>query len=130
MSDRQPESRPKTTRFRTIPPVVLPQGAEFSGLVVLPESARIDGQVTGDVIASGLVWIGKTARVVARIEAEAVVIEGSVEGSIEARDRVDLFATARVLGEIQTRRLTLADGSFLRGRCRAGAGGADPPGSS
>ena len=127
MSDRHPESKPKTPRFRTIPPVVLPQGAEFSGLVVLPESARIDGRVSGDVIASGLVWIGKTARVVARIEAEAVVVEGSVEGAIEARDRVDLFATARVRGEIQTPRLTLADGSLLRGRCRAGPSGADPP---
>ncbi len=127
MSDREPESTPKTRRFRTIPPAVLSQGAEFSGLVVLPESARIDGRVSGDVIASDLVWIGKTARVVARIEAEAVVVEGSVEGAIEARERVDLFATARVRGEIQTPRLTLADGSFLRGRCRAGGGGADPP---
>ncbi len=130
MSDRQPESKPKTPRFRTIPPAVLPPGTEFSGLVVLPESARIDGRVTGEVIASGLLWIGKTARVVARIEAEMVVVEGSVEGAIEARDRVDLFSTARLQGEIQTPLLTLADGSFLRGRCRAGAGGAHPPESS
>ncbi len=113
------ETGAKARRFRTLPPTVLSEGAQFSGLVVLPEPARIDGFVTGEVIGEKLVWIGRSARVVARIEAEEVVVEGQVEGAIRARDRVDVTSTARVEGDIQTPRLTLADGSCLRGRCRA-----------
>ncbi len=120
------ETGTKARRFRTLPPTVLSEGAQFSGLVVLPESARIDGFVTGEVIGAKLVWIGKSARVVARIEAEEVVVEGRVKGAIRARDRVDVTSTARVEGDIQTPRLILADGSCLRGRCRAGDAAAPP----
>ena len=120
------ETGTKERRFRTLPPTVLSEGAQFSGLVVLPESARIDGFVTGEVIGAKLVWIGRNARVVARIEAEEVVVEGRVEGAIRARDRVDVTSTARVEGDIETPRLILADGSCLRGRCRAGDAAAPP----
>ena len=107
-------------RLQPPPPVILRRDAEFSGIVVLPRPARIDGRVSGSVLASGLVWFGETARVQARIEAEEVVVAGEVEGSVSARKRVDLLATARVHGDLHTPRLTVADGSFLEGRCRAG----------
>ncbi len=107
-------------RRQQAPPLILSGNAEFSGIVVLPRPARIDGRVSGTVLASGLVWFGETARVQARIEAEEVVVAGEVEGPIAARKRVDLLATARVHGDLHTPRLTLADGSVLEGRCRAG----------
>lgn len=105
---------------RQPPPLILRRDAEFSGIVVLPRPARIDGRVSGSVLASGLVWFGETARVQARIEAEEVVVAGEVEGPVAARKRVDLLATARMHGDLHTPRLTVADGSFLEGRCRAG----------
>jgi cytoskeletal protein CcmA (bactofilin family) len=108
------------TAPRRQPPPILRRDAEFSGIVVLPRPARIDGRVSGTGLASGLVWLGETARVEARIEAEEVVVAGEVKGSVTARKRMDLLATARVHGDLQTPQLTLADGSFLEGRCRAG----------
>lgn len=112
MADTAPRRQP--------PPLILRRDAEFSGIVVLPRPARIEGRVSGSVLASGLVWFGETARVQARIEAEEVVVAGEVEGTIAARKRVDLLATARMHGDLRTPRLTVADGSFLEGRCRAG----------
>ena len=109
-----------TAPRRQLPPPILRRDAEFSGIVVLPRPARIDGRVSGTVLASGLVWFGETARVQARIEAEEVVVAGEVEGPVAARKRVDLLATARMHGDLHTPRLTVADGSFLEGRCRAG----------
>ena len=109
-----------TTPRRQPPPLILRRDAEFSGIVVLPRAARIDGRVSGTVLASGLVWFGETARVQARIEAEEVVVAGEVEGSVTARKRMDLLATARMHGDLQTPQLTLAEGALLEGRCRAG----------
>jgi cytoskeletal protein CcmA (bactofilin family) len=102
------------------PPPVVARDAEFSGLVLLPRPARIDGRVDGAVIASDLVWIGETARVRARIEAEEVVVAGEVDGPVTARRRAELLPTARVRGDLETARLTLAEGSRLEGMCRAG----------
>ena len=112
MADTAPRRQP--------PPLILRRDAEFSGIVVLPRAARIDGRVSGTVLASGLVWLGETARVQARIEAEEVVVEGEVEGPVAARKRVELLATARLHGDLVTPRLTLAEGAFLEGCCRAG----------
>jgi cytoskeletal protein CcmA (bactofilin family) len=112
MTDTAPRRQP--------PPLILRRDAEFSGIVVLPRAARIDGRVSGSVLAAGCVWLGETARVQARIEAEEVVVAGEVEGPVVARKRVDLLATARLQGDLVTPRLTLAEGSFLQGRCRAG----------
>jgi cytoskeletal protein CcmA (bactofilin family) len=105
---------------RQPPPLILRRDAEFSGIVVLPRAARIDGRVSGTVLASGLVWFSESARVQARIEAEEVVVAGEVEGPVAARKRVVLLATARLHGDLLTPRLTLADGAHLQGRCRAG----------
>ena len=112
----------------SVPAPILPGNAEFSGLVVLPGPARIDGRLAGEVVASDLVWIGETARVKARIQARTVVVEGEVEGSIEARQRLALLPSARVRGELRTLRLSLAEGAVVQGPCRAGesAAGADP----
>ena len=103
------------------PPPVIRRGAEFDGLVLLPEAARIDGRVCGDVIASGLLWIGEAARLKARIEAGEVVVAGVVEGEVRASERIRLLATGRVTGGLRAPRLVLADGSFLEGLCRTGS---------
>lgn len=112
-------------RALTPPAPVIRQGAEFEGLVLLPAPARIDGRVSGDVIASGLVWIGESARVKARIQAEEVVVAGVVEGDVLARERIQLLATAHVSGALRAPRLVLADGSFLEGHCQTDSVGAE-----
>ncbi len=122
---REIRPRPfKTFKGRTYAAAVSPESSRIMaelgvGILIIP-------QKPWEVIADDLVWIGRNARVVARIEAEEVVVEGRVEGAIRARDRVDVTSTARVKGDIQTPRLTLADGSCLRGRCRAGDAAAPP----
>jgi len=75
--------------------------------------------VNGEVIASDLVWIGRSARVNARIAAPEIVIAGEFEGEAEASGRIELLETARVSATLDTRNLVLAEGSFFEGRCRA-----------
>lgn len=101
---------------RRPPAPVLRSADAFTGLVVLPEAARIDGRVVGRVLADGLVWIGASARLRARIEAREVVLEGRVEGPVSA-DRVELGPGAQLRGDLQAGALTMADGAVLEGRC-------------
>jgi cytoskeletal protein CcmA (bactofilin family) len=93
-------------------------GARFDGLVALRAPARIDGCVSGEVVAADLVWIGKSARVNARIAAPEIVIAGEFEGEAEAVGRIELLETARVRARLDTRNLILAEGCFYEGLCR------------
>jgi cytoskeletal protein CcmA (bactofilin family) len=97
---------------------VLRSDARFDGLVALRAPGRIDGCVSGEVIASDLLWIGESARVNARITAPEIVIAGEFDGEAEAGGRIELLATARVRAVLDTQRLVLAEGSFFEGRCR------------
>jgi len=110
--------RPTDSEVDPTPPCVLRSGARFEGLVALRAPARIDGCVSGEVVASDLVWIGRSARVNARISAPEIVIAGEFEGEAEAGGRIELLETARVRATLDTRNLVLAEGSFFEGRCR------------
>jgi len=113
--------RPEDPADATAPPSVLRAGARFEGLIALRAPARIDGCVNGEVIASGLLWIGGSARVNARIAAPEIVIAGELDGEAEASDRIELLRSARVRATLDTPRLVLAEGSFFEGHCRTHA---------
>jgi cytoskeletal protein CcmA (bactofilin family) len=93
-------------------------GTRFEGLVALRAPGRIDGCVSGEVVASDLLWIGGSARVSARIVAPEIVIAGEFDGEAAASGRIELLETARVRATLDTQNLILAEGSFFEGRCR------------
>ena len=112
-----PEAPSQSSGGRT-PPCVLRSGTRFDGLVALRTPGRIDGCVSGEVIDSDLLWIGRSARVNARISAPEIVIAGEFSGEAEASGRIELLETARVRAILDTRSLVLAEGSFFEGHCR------------
>lgn len=110
--------RPADSGDGPTPPCVLRSGTQFEGLLALRAPGRIDGCVSGEVVASGLLWIGRSARVNARIAAPEIVIAGEFDGEAEASGRIELLETARVRATLDTQNLVLAEGSFFEGRCR------------
>jgi cytoskeletal protein CcmA (bactofilin family) len=115
-----------TSAVRRAPEPVIAQNAEFTGLLQLRAAARIDGKIEGEVIAAGMVWIGETGRVRARVEAEEVVVAGELEGEVRASAKIELLATARVTAALYTPRVVMAEGSFFEGRCYTGSEGRPP----
>jgi cytoskeletal protein CcmA (bactofilin family) len=101
-------------------PVLLAEGTEFAGLLALDGPARIDGQLRGEVIGSGPLFIGPRASVEARVETDELVVAGVLAGEVRASRRIALAGTARVRGELSTPSLSLAEGAVLEGRCTAG----------
>jgi cytoskeletal protein CcmA (bactofilin family) len=102
------------------PEPVLHEGMQFSGLLVLPGPARIDGRVSGEIIAGGALWIGETGEVEADLEGEVVVVAGRVRGDVRASARIELRSTAVVSGSLCAPRLVLAEGSIADGPCDCG----------
>jgi len=110
--------RPDDLDSSAAPPSVLRAGARFEGLIALRAPGRIEGCVIGEVVASDLLWIGRSARIQAKISAPEIVIAGELEGEAEATGRIELLGSARVRATLDTPRLVLAEGSFFEGRCR------------
>lgn len=124
--DRETSAAPDAT------PVVVGNGARFEGLLSFWGKARIEGSVSGEVHADGVLEIGPDATLAARIEVDVLVVEGLVEGDVVARERVEIRDGGRVTAEVATPRLVLSEGGILDGRLTmtARAAAADPRASS
>ena len=84
----------------------------------------IDGRVEGDIdIPNERVTIGEHGVFVAHarkdgqfgITAREIVIMGQVIGSVSASHRVEILQSGSITGDLETPRLRIADGGFLRG---------------
>lgn len=102
------------------PRPVLAAGAAFRGVLALPGPARIDGRVTGEVIAGGPLWIGETGEVEADLEAESIVVAGRVAGRVRASTRIEVRPSGTVRGDLAAPRIVLAEGSVVNGHCQSG----------
>ena len=105
--------------------VLVPASARFEGLVTFRGRARVDGEVEGEIVCQGTLWVGPGGRVIGTVEVDELVVEGVVEGEVTARRRLELSDTARVSGAVRTPRLHMADGSQLDGRCETGPAAAE-----
>ena len=100
---------------------VLGPGTHFEGLLTFRGKARIDGQLVGEALGHGLLVVGAGAQLRARVTVDELVVAGEIEGDVVARKRVELLATGRIQGDVETPRLSIAEGGLLLGRCTTGA---------
>jgi cytoskeletal protein CcmA (bactofilin family) len=101
--------------------VVLAAGERFDGILAIVGPARIDGELRGQIVGHGPLWVGETGRIEADLALETVHVEGSVRGHIRATARIELLATAFVEGDIEAPTLLVAEGCYWNGRSRTGA---------
>ena len=97
-------------------PTVLDAGASFEGLLTFRGAARVEGELSGRVVADGCLVIGPRARVEAAIEVDELVVAGELRGDVVARRRVELLATGRVVGRLRAPSFALAEGCVFDGQ--------------
>jgi cytoskeletal protein CcmA (bactofilin family) len=97
---------------------VMGAGSKWKGTLVVQDSVRIDGQVTGEVEAKGTIHISEGAQVDAKLRAAFVVIAGSFRGEVKALERVELLPKSKVQGELETKALAVQDGAIFDGAIR------------
>ena len=123
------EEAPASEPDRT-PLALVAEGGRFTGLVCFTGDFAIEGEVNGDVRASGRLTVGEKAVIRGRVSADEIVVRGRVEGRVEARSRVELAASAHVLGDVASPKLRTSDGCRIDGRLVMCAEPEDPPASS
>jgi cytoskeletal protein CcmA (bactofilin family) len=80
------------------------------------EDLTIEGKVRGKVdLPNNQLTIGQGGEVQAEVRAKAVVIHGTVSGNISASERVDIQGTGIVNGDIQSPKLSVAEGAIING---------------
>jgi cytoskeletal protein CcmA (bactofilin family) len=92
--------------------------AELNGDLETDGFTRIDGAVRGNLTVKGRVIIGESARLQGALSGTAVTIGGVVQGNVLASERLTVLAAAIVLGDVITRRIQAGEGCLIHGRVR------------
>jgi cytoskeletal protein CcmA (bactofilin family) len=81
------------------------------------EDIYVDGQVEGSIqLAGNSLTVGPNGRVRANVTAKNVTVGGTLEGNIQASERTELRKTAVVNGDVQTKRIAIEEGAYLKGK--------------
>lgn len=101
----------------TVITTILGPGCVVTGDFTVNQSARIDGEIQGDVYVAGTLIMGAGARIDGNIEAGEAIIGGDVVGNIMAQNKVELTVTAKVIGDITTNVIVIDENAIFQGRC-------------
>ena len=99
---------------------ILDVDARMQGTIVFkdPVNLRINGSFEGKLETCGCLTIGENANVKADIQGDQIIIAGKVTGNLSASDSISLIPPAVVRGNIQTPKLSVAEGAILDGQLR------------
>ncbi len=96
---------------------VMGEDIDFYGSLTFSDPLMIKGKFSGDIQASGVLYIEVNAHVEANISATSVQIRGEVVGDIRATESVLLYSTAKVEGDIIAPKVKMENGCFFSGKC-------------
>ena len=99
----------------------LGKGTRISGKISFEGTARIEGQVEGEIVANDTLLIGESALLNAQITGGTVVIHGKVTGDINASKKLEIRAPGRLYGNVTTPSLVIEEGVVFEGHCSMGA---------
>src|SRR5580698_7292398 len=93
---------------------LISEGCILDGNLKAPAFARIDGQVTGDVMVDEGLILGEKGSILGNIITKEMVIYGSVTGNIQTNS-LEIKSTGKVSGEIRTQVLSVENGAVYNG---------------
>ena len=102
---------------------IIAEGVKVEGKINCPGSLRIDGMVTGEIIAEKEITIGKEGKVEADIRTKNAVVAGSYKGDMIASGEVEIAPTGKFVGNLTQKDalLTISKGGLFRGESLIGA---------
>ena len=94
--------------------------AKIEGNLIFSGGLRVDGEITGNVIAvpgepSTLV-LSEHGRINGEISATHLVINGVVNGSVSAAEYMELQSNSRITGDVYYKSLEIQIGAVVEGR--------------
>jgi cytoskeletal protein CcmA (bactofilin family) len=96
--------------------MIIGKGTIVHGDIESAGFSRIDGSIKGNLHAKGRIIIGESARIEGDISGTLITIGGVVKGDVLATERTLVLSSAVVIGDIVTRWLQVEEGCFIQGR--------------
>ncbi len=106
------------------PPIksLIAHGTQLTGNLTFSEGLRVDGDITGNLVASeghpSILVISETAKVVGEIRADHVIVNGSVVGPVHAGELLELQPKASIQGDVSYKALEMHQGATIAGQLR------------
>ncbi len=94
-------------------------GTFISGELKVAGFVRVDGDIDGDLQASGRIIIGENARIRGDVQGQIITVGGVIEGDVVAPEGVVILSSGMVIGSVITKRLSVAESVLLHGYCFA-----------
>ncbi len=94
---------------------VLADDLNITGTITFKGSLMIKGSLDGEIVSEGLLIVGSTAKVNAKITTKNLVSHGEIQGDVTASEQVVLIKTAVQTGNITTPDIIVESGSVLNG---------------
>lgn len=80
-------------------------------------SARIDGNMIGDVFAEHTIVIGQKGSVTGNVHALSIIVAGEINGQLHATQKVEVASTGSVKGDIHTPSIVIDENASFEGNC-------------
>lgn len=115
------------------PPIksLIAESSRIVGAISFTDGLRIDGEVCGDIRASdehaSLLVISESAKVQGALTADHIIINGSVKGPVYAQHMLELQPKARIEGDVQYTALEMHQGALITGQLRPLIEGEEKP---
>ena len=106
------------------PPIrtLIGEGTAIHGELRFSGGLRIDGEVFGDVTASGdqpsILVISNNARVTGKVRAGHVIINGNVVGPVLSDELLELQPKASIVGDVRYEVLEMHQGATIDGELK------------
>lgn len=106
------------------PPIrtLIGEGTVIHGELRFADGLRIDGEVVGDVVATGegysILVISEKARITGKVTAGHVIVNGTVIGPIHSNDLLELQPKAQITGDVRYEVLEMHQGATIDGELR------------
>ena len=95
-------------------------GTKISGSVSFIGGLRVDGEIMGDVVASGdeasTLVISEPGHITGEIHVSHLVVNGTIDGPVHASEFMELQAKSRITGDVHYSRLEMHLGAVIEGR--------------
>ncbi len=99
---------------------VIAKGVKVDGDFGSDGDVVIDGEVKGNLSATGQLTVGSDAIIRADVKAGTAIVSGTIEGNLTVEKRIDLKATARIKGDLNSETLSVESGARIDGKLTIG----------
>ncbi len=94
---------------------ILADDLRINGTMTFKSSLMIKGTLEGEIISEGLLIVGPTAKVSAKVTTKNLISHGEIVVDVTASEQVVLKETAVQTGNITTQNIIVESGSLFNG---------------